>query len=52
MEYIKERRAWEERLNRRAPIQTEPEDSGMDDMDQEMDFRGEKCAKERLQEDS
>jgi hypothetical protein len=41
MEFVRERRAWEERLKKRAPsFRVEVDDTVVDDVDQEMEDRG------------
>lgn len=40
LEFVRERRAWEERLKSRAPIETGIEDGTFDDVDEEMEDRG------------
>jgi hypothetical protein len=42
MDFVRERRAWEERLKRRAPLfRVEVDDTMVGDVDQEMEDRGE-----------
>jgi hypothetical protein len=41
MDFVRERRAWEERLKRRAPsFEVEADDTIMDEVDQDMGVRG------------
>jgi hypothetical protein len=42
MDFVRERRAWEERLKRRAPsFGIEADDTMVDDVDEEMEDKGE-----------
>jgi hypothetical protein len=49
MDFVRERKAWEERLKRRAPsFEVAVDDAMMDELDQAMDVRGERRGADML----
>jgi hypothetical protein len=49
MDFVRERKAWEERLKRRAPsFDIAVDDAIMDEVDQDMDVRGERGGTDML----